>query len=193
VLALAFVVIIGLSLLPAAVGKPVVYGVQTATAGAAFLGMVRAARRAAGTLHHARALTAGGLLCGATGGLLAVLGSLLLGPRPLGLSVVDVVSLATGPLFVAALLRYPTSSDTAGSRLRVLLDGAGAATALWFFLCALLPGTMLVSEQGAAALAVRLAYPVSDVFVLGMIVSVLAQAGAPVRREVRLLGAGMAC
>ena len=179
--------------LPAEVGQPVAWGLQVVTAAAAVVAMLRAARRAEGDLRRARRLVAAALVAGAAAGVVATVQQLVTGRSPDVPSFEDVVHLAWLPLVTVALLSYPVVDTRPGSRARSLCEGMVAASALWF------ATHMLLLEPAAvgagASLPGRLtllAYPVGDVFVLGMLASLLRRVQAPARRELSLTGGGLA-
>lgn len=101
--------------LPSSVGEPLMYGAQTVTVVLACLAMFRRGRRSRGRLRRARLLVAASLLCGALGGVLAVLLPLLTGEPPPVPSVVDAVHFLFVPLVVAGLLSYPVVETESGS------------------------------------------------------------------------------
>ncbi len=179
--------------LPASVGQPLMYGAQTATVVAACFAMLRRGRSSQGRLRQARLLVAAALMCGALGGVLAVLLPLLTGEPPPVPSVVDAVHFLFVPLVIAGLLSYPVLETESGSAARSLLDGLVAAAALWFTTYALLLGPARVGE-GLPLLtgATVLAYPATDVFVLGLLVAVLARTQPQARRELLITGGGLA-
>ena len=190
---LAFAVLMLLQPLPAAVGQPVSWGVQTVTVIAASVAMLRRARPASGGLRQARRLIACSLLAGAAGGVAAIAWLLVAGSPAPDVSVVDALHFMFLPLVVVGLLRYPVDGSVAGSASRTLLDGAVSAVALWFVAYALLlepasvgAGLPLLTEL------VVLGYPAADVFVLGMVASVLPRVARQARRELAVTGTGLA-
>lgn len=179
--------------LPAAVGQPLTYGVQSVTVVAACLAMLRRGRRAGGRLRRARTLVAASLLCGGLGGLLALVLQVVTGEPPPVPSLVDVVHFCFVPLVVVGLLSYPVVETESGSSARSLLDGLVASTALWFTTYALLLGPAQVGEglpllTGAAVLA----HPAADVFVLGLLAGVLPRVQPQARSELVITGSGLA-
>jgi diguanylate cyclase (GGDEF)-like protein/PAS domain S-box-containing protein len=178
--------------LPRAVGEPLAWGTHSATVLVASAAMLRRARLVQGRLRHARVLVGCAMLVGATGGALAVLSALVPGPSAMP-SVVDVVHLSFVPLAALALLRYPVTEDKAGSAARSLLDGAVASMALWFVAYALLLGPAQVTDGlSLPVMLTTLAYPAGDLFVLGLLVSVLPRVSLRARRELVVTGTGLA-
>ena len=176
-----------LQLLPSRVGRPLTYGVQTAVALTAVGLLFRRTRRSVGGLRRARLLVALGLLSGGLGGVLAVVIVSISG-RATGAAsmVIDLMSLAALGVFVVALLSYPVEDTSPGSHLRSLLDGTVASAALWFLAYPLIGST---SNEGVLALV----FPVADLFVLGILISVLSRVQWRVRTELNLLGVGLTC
>ena len=188
-----FALLMLLQPLPQVVGQPVAWAVHVATVVVAAAAMVRRGRAVRGRLRSARFLLAASLTCGAAGGLLAISWLLVTGAPPPEASLVDVVHFCYLPLVVAALLRYPVSDAKPGSALRALMDGLVAAGGLWFVAYALLLAPARVGD-GMPPLThlVTLAHPASDVFVLGMVASVLPRVARRARRELAITGAGLA-
>ncbi|HEX4864618.1 MAG TPA: bifunctional diguanylate cyclase/phosphodiesterase [Acidimicrobiales bacterium] len=104
--------------------------------------------------------------------------------------IADGVALCHVPLAVAGLLRVPAGPSGPGNRLRSLADGALAGSALWYFLLTVHfgHGTLLGGWSGA----VRLGYPVGEVFIASVGLAVVARCPYPVRRVVLWLVAGLA-
>ncbi|MCW2681404.1 MAG: Diguanylate cyclase protein, partial [Frankiales bacterium] len=188
-----FALLMLLQPLPRSVGEPLAWAVQTVTVTVACIAMLRRSRTVPGRLRHARVLVACSLMAGAAGGVLAILWIVLTGEPAPDPSLVDVVHFTFLPLCVVGLLRYPVTERKAGSASRALLDGVVAAGALWFVAYALLLQPASVGH-GMPLLThvVTLAYPASDVFVLGMLASVLPRVARRARRELALTGSGLA-
>ena len=190
---LGFALLMLLQPLPSSAGQPVAWGVQSLTVVVASVMMLRRGRAATGRLRQARRLIAASLLAGAAGGVMAILWLLFTGHPAPEASVVDLVHFTFLPLVVVGLLRYPVNGTVAGSASRTLLDGAVSAVALWFVAYALLlepasvgAGLPLLTEL------VVLGYPAADVFVLGMVASVLPRVARAARRELAITGTGLA-
>ena len=189
----AWAVLLVAQVLPRAVGEPLAWGVMSVTALVACGAMLRRSQRATGRLRQARLLVALALVAGAAAGLLAVLWVPLTGSPPPDVSLVDAVHLCFLPLVVVGLLRYPVTDEKAGSTSRALLDGAVAAGALWFLAHTVLLGPSDVGDGlPLATQLVVLAHPAANVFVLGMLASVLPRVARPARRELVLTGSGFA-
>ncbi len=179
--------------LPRSLGEGVAWGVQSVTVVVAAAAMLRRARSASGRLRQARRLIAASLIAGAAGGLTAILWLVVVGSAAPDPSIVDVIHFTFLPLCVLGLLHYPVSDTRAGSASRALLDGAVSAVALWFVAYALIlePASVGVGLPLLSHLTV-LAYPAADVFVLGMVASVLPRVSFRARRELAITGTGLA-
>ena len=189
----AFFVVVLLQPLPTSLGSPFVWAVKSATVLVACTAMLRRARTAPRGLRRPRRLLASSLMVGGLSGLVAIAWLLVTGERPPEASLVDVVHFGYLPLVVAGLLCYPVTDTKAGSVSRAVLDGTVAAGALWFVAWALLLGPASVgSGLPLLTQVTTLAYPAADVFVLGMLSSVLPRVAARARRELLLTGGGLA-
>ena len=178
--------------LPRAHGESLTWLVQGLTVLVASVAMLLRGRAVRGRLRHGRVLLGCAMLAGAAAGVLAALWSLL-GELPPAPSIVDALHLSYVPLVAAGLLRYPVSNSKAGSAARSLLDGAVAAAALWFVVYTLL----LEPARVGAGLPLQvklttLSYVAGDVFVLGLLASVLPRVAGVARRELVLVGTGLA-
>lgn len=189
----AFSVLMVLQSLPRSVGEPLAWAVHTITVLAACTAMLRRARSSQGQLRRARLLVAGSLMAGTAAGTLAVSWLLLAGQPPPDPSLVDAVYFCYLPLVVAGLLSYPVLDTRPGSGTRALLDGVVAASALWFVVYSVLlgPAHMAVGLPLPTQLA-TLAYPAADLFVLGLLVSLLPRVAPTARRELAVIGGGLA-
>jgi diguanylate cyclase len=191
--ALTWVALLLLQPLPAAIGEPLSWALQSVTVLLAGAALLRRARRDTGRLRRARRLVAASLGAGAAGGVLAIAWSVVTGAPAPDPSLVDVVHFSFVPLVVAGLLSFPVDDTRAGSVSRVLLDGTVAAGALWFVIWTVLLVPFSVGEGVPVAVQLTtLAYPAADVFVLGMLAGVLPRVAADVRRELAVIGGGLA-
>ena len=188
-----FFVVVLLQPLPTSVGAPLVWAVKSATVLVACAAMLRRARTGPRRLRRPRLLLAWSLMAGGVSGLVALGWLAVTGERPPDASLVDVVHFGYLPLVVVGLLCYPVSRAKPGSVSRAVLDGVVAAGALWFVAWALLLGPASVGA-GLPLLTqiTTLAYPAADVFVLGMVCSVLPRVAARARRELLVTGGGLA-
>ena len=186
----AVVLLLVLRVLPEGPGEALSWGAQAVTTLVACGGMAVRARQATGRLRRARALLSLSLLAGALGGVLAVVLHAG-GERPVP-SASDAVHFLFLPLCVAGLLSYPVEDDGPGSVARNLLDGALAATGLWFVVHLLLlaPAEVGAGMPALTALTV-LGYPAADVLVIGTAVSVLARVTDVARRELLVTATGL--
>ena len=92
----------------------------------------------------------------------------------------------------AGAAALPGGDTQAGSPSRTLLDGAVSAVALWFVAYTLIlePASVGAGLTLLPHLTV-LAYPAADVFVLGMVASVLPRVSFRARRELAVTGSGL--
>ena len=101
-------------------------------------------------------------------------------------SLADAGFLAAIPLACAGLLLFPSSHQRTAHRVQGLLDGCIIATALLFASWATILGPLYRSHQGSVLKQViSLAYPMSDVVLVSLVVILIARAG---RREWISLG-----
>lgn len=108
-------------------------------------------------------------------------------------SAADVFFIAFYPLLLVALLSVPSVAPTRFQRLRIGLDclavviGGGAA--VWYFV---LGHTVLDGGHGLLSTAVSVAYPVSDLILLGALALALLRPGpAALRPSLRLIACGL--
>jgi diguanylate cyclase (GGDEF)-like protein len=153
--------------------------------------MVRAARSGDAAMRRPRYLLAAALGASASGGVvalgyLAVLGSI---PVP---SLVDPVTLMWVPLAACGFWLMP---QRPGSRLgltRLMADGAVAATALLFASWVSVIEPLIDSGRwSAVALSGQIAYPLADVAIAAMVISLLPRARADLRRMLNLVAVGL--
>jgi hypothetical protein len=101
-------------------------------------------------------------------------------------SLADAGFLAAIPLACAGLLLFPSSHQSASHRVQGLLDGCIIATAVLFASWVTILGPLYRSHQGSGLKQVfSLAYPMSDVVMVSLVVILIARAG---RREWISLG-----
>ena len=172
--------------------RTVSYVVRTLTGVAALAAMWHRGRRGESDLRRPRLLIAGALLCGSLSGIIATLYEVVGGAPPPVPSAADAAYFLLLPLAVLGLLSYPVKDLSQGSRSRSLLEGLIAATGLWFVIYTLLLAPAGVGEglPLLAALTV-LGYPVSDVLLIAIAMSVLSRVRDEARREVLLISGGM--
>jgi diguanylate cyclase (GGDEF)-like protein len=191
-LLVAFTVVMTAALLPPQLGQPLSYAVRSLTVLVACAAMVVRARQVHDRLRRARLLVAASLLCGALGGVLALILSVVLGEAPPVPSVSDAVYFLFLPLCVAGLLSYPVSDAAEGSPARSLLDGAMATVALWLVThVVLLEPAQVGAGLPLATRLTALAYPAAGVFVIGMLAGVLVRVAPQARRELLVIGGGL--
>lgn len=174
-------------------GTFVSIGVRTATVLACVVGLAYRALHVGGRLRRARLLLCAALALGALSGLIVFTEGLVTGEFSRFPDIADVVFFMFVPLAILGLLTYPMDEDhTLAPRSRSLLDGAMAATALWFVIYGLILAPSHVGE--GVPLVAKLtvyAYPLVDVIVIGMILGVLWRVARSVRREILILGGGL--
>lgn len=107
-------------------------------------------------------------------------------------SLADVGFLAAVPLAFAALLLFPNGQQSTVDRVQGVLDGCIIATALLFASWATILGPLYRSHQGGLLKQViSLAYPMSDVIMLSLVIILIARGGRPVRVPLALVMAGV--
>ncbi len=104
-------------------------------------------------------------------------------------SLADLFYLAFYPLLLLALLRVPRAAVTPAKRLRTILDGAtivvGGGAVVWYFV---LGPTAVAGGQGILAMAVSMAFPIGDLFLLaGLAAVLLRQSPDALRLPLRLI------
>ena len=107
-------------------------------------------------------------------------------------SLADVGFLAAVPLAFAALLLFPNGQQSTVDRVQGVLDGCIIATALLFASWATILGPLYRSHQGGLLKQViSLAYPMSDVIMVSLVIILIARGGRPVRVPLALVMAGV--
>ncbi len=190
-LLLSFVVVMTAGWLPPATGAAVSYLVQCATVLTAAVVLGGRARAAHGRLRRARLLLSACLLTVTVAGLLALWVRAASDGTPPLPSVADLVHFLFLPLAVGGMLSYPVGERSEGSARRVLLDGVVAGAALWFAVWTLLLHSTALSSLPPAGMVTALAYPVSDVLVIGVAAGMLLRVAPQARRELALAAAGI--
>jgi hypothetical protein len=105
----------------------------------------------------------------------------------------DAGFLASVPLACAGLLLFPSSPRRTSHRVMGLLDGAIIATSLLFASWATVLGPLYRSHQGGAfKQSISLAYPMSDVVMLSLVVILIARSGGRHRISLGLVLGGVA-
>ncbi len=100
-------------------------------------------------------------------------------------SLADVGFLAAAPLMIAGLLLFPHSPSRTAARLQGLLDGIIIAVSILFASWVTVLGPLYREHQGGAfKQALSLAYPMSDVTMVSLVVILIARTGH--RRRVGL-------
>src|SRR5450756_1631813 len=147
--------------------------------------MIRSARSGDAAMRRPRWFRAAALGACALG-YVVVAGSI---PSP---SVGDVVTLTWGPLAAYGVWLVPTRAGSVGGTARMLADGAVAASSLFFasWLAVLQP-LAATGRWSPLGQAVQLAYPVLDVFVAAMVLSLLPRARADLRQFLNCVAAGL--
>ena len=166
------------------------YAVRTTTALLAVVLLLRPRGRDA-ALVRSRRLVALALGAGVASGLTA-LGCLLVTGRAARLGgPADWLYLSYAPAALLALLSM-TRQRRAGDVARALADGAVAACALAILVVGLLEDGHALASRGAVAQVAALIYPLSAVFVLSVLLSVLPRASDGLRPFLPRAAAGLA-
>lgn len=143
--------------------------------------MLRTARRGDAAMRRPRLLFVASLLASATGALVALGYVARNGSVPVP-SVVDLVAPLWVPLAAWGFWSVPTRVGQLRSMSRLVTDGAVAAAALLLVSWILVIEPLLDSGRGrGAAEAVQLVYPVSDVVITAVVLSLLPRARADLR------------
>jgi hypothetical protein len=107
-------------------------------------------------------------------------------------SLADVGFLTAVPLAFAALLLFPSGQRSTVDRAQGVLDGCIIATSLLFASWATILGPLYRSHQGGLLKQViSLAYPMSDVIMVSLVIILIARSGRPVRVRLALVMAGV--
>ena len=107
-------------------------------------------------------------------------------------SLADVGFLVAVPFAFAALLVSPGGLRSGADRFEGLMDGCIIATSLLFASWATILGPLYRSHQGGLLKqAISLAYPMSDVVMVTLVVILVARGGRPVRVHLALVMAGV--
>src|SRR5664280_160415 len=107
-------------------------------------------------------------------------------------SLADVGFLVAVPFAFAALLVVPGGLRSGADRFQGLMDGCIIATSLLFASWATVLGPLYRSHQGGLLKqAISLAYPMSDVVMVTLVVILVARGGRPVRVHLALVMAGV--
>ena len=193
-----------LAVLAASVVLPLVVAAVAPRAALAFAGaahavsviaaavvMIVAGVRGTPRLRRSRLLFAAALLATATGFAIFTVASARGRTLPMP-SYADAFTLAWAPLAAAGLMSLPLRTEGTGARLRSVLDGviAASALALASWLAVLQPVYARTDTDGLAR-ATLLTYPVVDVVIAVIALSVMSHATGEVRRLLRYLTAGL--
>jgi len=107
-------------------------------------------------------------------------------------SLADVGFLTAVPLAFAGLLLYPSRHQRTADRVQGFLDGSIIATSLLFASWATILGPLYRSHRGGALKQViSLAYPMSDVIMVSLVIILIARAGRQGRMSLGLVMAGV--
>ena len=187
-----FAALMVLPVLPGTSAGLVSMVVRTATAlvGGGLLLLV--GLRAQGALKRSRLLLGAGIVLAGIGTAIGNFLELSAGTTAPIPSIPDVIYFASLPLIVLGLLYYPMSPNVSASRLRALLDGAIAATALWIvaYTLILIPSTQASGTPSISELRI-VAYPAASILVFGIAASMLLRVSGLQRREFALISAGL--
>jgi diguanylate cyclase (GGDEF)-like protein len=165
------------------------YGVRCVTA---VLAVVCLLRVGAAPGRRSRALFAGALLVGISGGLTATGHLLLTGePSPAG-AAADWLYLSYGPLAVAGLLALPRHPLDGPWRSKALLDALVAVSGLAFLLAGIVSTMTGHADGDPAATGSALGYLVSGAVVLAVVLAVLPRVQQELRPFLHTAGLGFA-
>ena len=107
-------------------------------------------------------------------------------------SLADVGFLTAVPLAIAALLSFPSGHRSRLDRFHGVLDGCIIATSLLFASWATVLGPLYRTHQGGLLKqTISLAYPMSDVIMVSLVIILIARGGRPVRVNMALVMAGV--
>ena len=107
-------------------------------------------------------------------------------------SLADVGFLAAVPLAFAALLSFPSGHRSRLDRFHGVLDGCIIATSLLFASWATVLGPLYRTHHGGVMKqAISLAYPMSDVIMVSLVIILIARGGRPVQRNLVMVMAGV--
>lgn len=136
-------------------------------------------------LRRSRLCLLAALAAGFVSALMPVVYQALVGHPPPRPWAGDAVALSYVPLTIAGLLLIPTAARRPGHRVRALADAFVAASSLWYLLLVIgIHVHRADSVPSGLAAAVRLAYPVGDVFVVAAAMAVVARVTPAARRMV---------
>jgi diguanylate cyclase (GGDEF)-like protein len=183
--------ILPLYLLPRTTATSVAWLMHIAALLTALVLMVRAARSGDAGMRRPRYLLAAALGASASGGVIALGYLAVLGSIPIP-SLVDPVTLMWVPLAACGFWLMP---QRAGSRVgiaRLASDGAVAATALLFASWVSVIEPLIDSGRWSTlGLSAQVAYPLADVAIAAMVISLLPRARADLRRMLNVVAAGL--
>ena len=107
-------------------------------------------------------------------------------------SLADAGFLTAVPLAVAALLVMPSGERSGADRFQGVFDGCIIATSLLFASWVTVLGPLYRTHQGGVLKqSVSLAYPMSDVVMVSLVIILIARGGRPVRVHLALVMAGV--
>lgn len=163
-----------------------------AIATAAAVTMGAAASRCTDSLRKPRGLLAVGWFLAVLAGVLAMATGNVLGHSPGFPGFADVLAFVSVACVAAALIFYPFSNSTVGSRVHAVLDGGIAATAIWFIIYSLVlvPNTAASGIPSASELSV-VAYPAAATFMFGVAISMVFRVHQDQRRELSTIAFGL--
>lgn len=152
--------------------------------------MLRAARSGDAAMRRPRRLLAAALAAGAAGSLLAVVYVATTGAVPVP-SLVDPVTLLWVPLAAYGFWRIPQRDAVRIGMSRVVADGLVAGSALLFASWVTVMKPLVESDRwSTVGLTAQLAYPVTDVAIAAMVLSLLPRVRADLRAMLNVAAAG---
>lgn len=153
--------------------------------------MVRAARRSDAAMRRPRYLLAAALGASASGGVVALGYLAVLGSVPVP-SLVDPVTLMWVPLAACGFWLMPQRAGSEVGVARLAADGAVAGTALLFASWIAVIEPLIDSGRwSSVGLSAQIAYPVADVAIAVMVISLLPRARADLRRMLNVAAVGL--
>ncbi|HVT64438.1 MAG TPA: bifunctional diguanylate cyclase/phosphodiesterase [Mycobacteriales bacterium] len=143
-------------------------------------------------LRRSRLLLLAALICSFTSALMVALYEVVAHREPPLPWIGDAVSLSYVPLTAAGLMLIPVGSRRTGHRARAVADGALVASSLWFLLIGFSTTQhRFVETHTPLATTVAYAFPIGDLFVVSVGLTVLARCAVATTRTVALMVAGL--
>jgi diguanylate cyclase (GGDEF)-like protein len=182
--------VLALAPLPTSTATGLASAMHVVAMGVALVVLVRGARNGDGLMRRTRYCFAGAVLATVVGALAGLGYVVAQGSIPVP-SLGD-ISLAWVPLAVVGFWLVPTRNGRSAGTLRLVTDGAVAASSLFFisWLLAIEP-LWQTGRWSATGRAVEMLYPLCDVFVAAVALAVLPRARSDVRELINYAAAGL--